>query len=115
MTQSGSISAELVRSQHLCSIGERTDRHVTGIAYFGFAAFRTFLGGNKDDTIGSTGTVDSGSGSVLEDGEALDIVRVDHGEWVRYTLNTILIHSETIDDDQRAVGSVKGSTTTNSN
>ena len=35
------------------------------------------LGGDEDDTVGSPGAVDCGCGSVLQDGEALDIVRVD--------------------------------------
>ena len=37
----------------------------------------TALGGNNDNTAGSCGTVESGSGSVLKDGEGFDVVGVE--------------------------------------
>ena len=53
---------------------------VTGVkTHLGFAAL-TALGGDEDDAVGSTVTVDSGSGSILQDGHRLDIVGVDVGD-----------------------------------
>ena len=42
----------------------------------------TFLCSDDDDTVRAAATVDGSSGSVLEDSERLDIVRVDHRERV---------------------------------
>ena len=38
---------------------------------------RTVLGGDEDDTVGGAGSIDSCGGCVLDDGDALHIVRVD--------------------------------------
>ena len=90
-----------------------TERYITVVGYFHLRSGFTFLGSDEDDTIGSTATIDGGSGSILEDGESLNISRVDQRQGVRHTLDTVIIHSETIDDDERVVGSVERRTTTN--
>ena len=39
----------------------------------------TLLGGYQDDTIGTAGTIDSGSRTILKDIETLDVIRVQIG------------------------------------
>ena len=67
----------------------------------------TFLCSDDDDTVRAAATVDGSSGSVLEDGERLNIVRVDHRERVRKTFHALVVHSETVDDDERVIRCVE--------
>ena len=66
-------------------------------------AVRAALGGKHDNAVGSTGTVQSGGRSVLEDGHALDVVRVDGGKGA--------IERNTVHDIQRGAGGVDGTGT----
>ena len=113
LTGTSSVRTEFISGEDVQMLEHGTEGNVTIIGHFHLRTGFTFLGRNEDDTVRSTGTVDSGSGRILEDGEGLDIVRVHQRERVGDTLNTIVIHSKSIDDDQRVVGSVQRRTTTN--
>ena len=67
------------------------------------------LGGDDDHTVGCPGTVDGGCGSVLEHGVGLDVVGVDGSQRITHSGTTFLGHRHTVDDDERVVGSGKGS------
>ena len=107
LTGTSSVRTEFITGEDVQMLEHGTEGNVTIIGHFHLRTGFTFLGSNEDDTVRSTGTVDSSSGRILEDGEGLDIIRVHQGERVRYTLDTIVIHSKSIDDDQRVVGSVQ--------
>ena len=64
------------------------------------AAGARLLGRHEDDAGGGAGAVDGGGGSVLEDGEGVDVVRVDGRKAVR-------VERHAVHHDQRAVGSVQ--------
>ena len=73
----------------------------------GFTALR----GHQDDAVGSAGTVDGGGSGVLQDGQALDIVRVDRGDGVVGVGEVALVtghHGDTVHDPQRLVAGVDG-------
>ena len=112
LTCSRCISAQFVACEDLEVLEHGTEADVTIVGHFQFLSGFTFLGCDEDDTVRCTATIDSGSGSVFEDGESLDIVRVNERERVRNTLNTIVIHGQTIDDDKRVIGSIQRRTST---
>ena len=97
---------ELVPRKHVGFLGYKR-YGIVGVEVDLHLVLRAFFGIDDDDTVGSTATVDSGSRSIFEDGESLDISRVNHREGVGSTLDTVVIHSQTIDDDQRVVGSIQ--------
>lgn len=53
---------------------------VTIVTYFGWSSFGTLVGGDDDDTIGTTGTINGRCGSILENVHRLDVCRIDVGE-----------------------------------
>ena len=63
----------------------------------GELAVLTTIGGDEDDTVAASCTVDGGCGGVLEDVDGLDILRVDHVE-------ADGLRDDTVDDDERAAG-----------
>ena len=71
---------------------------------------RALLRGDHDDTVRCAGTVDGGCRSILQDGEALDVLRVDGGERVAHTADAVVRHGQAVDDDQRIVRRVDGRT-----
>ena len=68
----------------------------TGVVEGELAALTT-VGGHEDDTVCTTGTVDGGGGSVLEDVDGLDILGVDH-------IEADGLRDDTVDDDERVAG-----------
>ena len=80
-----------------------------------FLSRAALLGCDDNHTVRCTRTVDGGSRSILQHGEALDIVRVNHRQRVGKSLHTIVVHSQTVNNDQRVIGCVKRRTTTDTN
>ena len=103
--------AHLVTGENVVVLGDGVHGggHVNGdVGHAGCGScLGTLLGGNHDNTVGCTGTVDSGCGCVLENGEALDILGVDGGQRIAHTGNAVVGYRQTVDDVQRIVGGVK--------
>ena len=76
------------------------------------SAAGALLGGDNDNTVGSAGTVDGGGRCILEDGEALDVLRVDGGQRVTHAGNAVIGNGQAVDDIQRVVGCVQGCSAT---
>ena len=74
--------------------------------------YLTTLGGNHDNPVGSARTVDSGSGSILEDVHRSDVLRVERAEDTGSTSDSGVLDGHTVDDDQRVVAGIERSTTT---
>ena len=81
--------------------------YITIIGHRSLLTSASLLRGDDDDTVRSSATIDGGGGGILQNGETLDISGVDHRQWVGSTLNTLIIHSQTVDDDQRVVGGIQ--------
>ena len=91
-------------------VGEGADTEFRTGAERSLAGF-TALGGHQDDAVRSAGTVDGGGSRVLQDGQALDIVRVDGGDGVVRVGEVALVtrhHRNTVDDPERLVAGVDG-------
>ena len=71
------------------------------------------LGGDDDDTVGGTRSVDGRRGRILEDGHALDVVRIDETQEVSAAGNRPAdLHGHAIEDNQRVVGRIERRTAT---
>ena len=99
-------------AQHIHHL--RTGLHtVGGIEVYLQTALLSLLGGDDDDTIGCTGTIDGCRRSILQHSHALDIRWVDHTEEVAaVTRDTTLLQWHTIEHDKRVVAGIQRSTTT---
>ena len=99
-------------AQHIHHL--RTGLHtVGGIEVYLQTALLSLLGGDDDDAIGCTGTIDGCRRSILQHSHALDIRRVDHTEEVAaVTRDTTLLQWHTIEHDKRVVAGIQRSTTT---
>ena len=84
--------------------GTRVDTHL-GIDRNDCIAALAALGGHHDDTVGTTRTVEGRRGSVLEDGQVLDVVRVDEGQ--------VTVIGDTVDNPQRVGARRDGADTAN--
>ena len=74
-------------------------------------AFGTALGGDQDDTVTGTGTIQGGGSRILEDGHGSDIVGIQLRQ--RVLIGGVGLLRDTVDDDQRCGGStVRGADTT---
>ncbi len=99
----GQERAVLVGVHHLKTLGDDIGTYIALVIELRLAACLAFLGGNNNDTIAGAATVDSRSRSVFQHREGLNIIRVNHRKRVRYALDTVVIHSQTVDDNQRVV------------
>ena len=102
---------EFVAAEDVKLLGKRSDADTTVVGDLRTAVLAAFLGGDDDDTVGSARTVDGSGGSILQDGEAGDVFRIDHCQGVGKTLHAFVVHGETVDDDERVVGGVERRTT----
>ena len=96
--------------KHLLVLGDGVDgsREVDGHLRQRAAGLGTLLRGDHDDAVGGAGTVDGGRGRVLQDGEALDVFRVDGRERVGHAGDAVVGHRQAVDHVQRRVGGVDG-------
>ena len=85
----------LVAVEHLHSLESRLEAHVAVIGDMKLSAV-AFLGGHLDDTRSSSGTVFCGFCGIFENGEALDVGRIDAGEGGK-------VGRHSVDDDKRVV------------
>ena len=70
------VGAELAGGHHGQLVGVGLDAHAAAVRYAGRVA-APLLGGDEDDAVRSTRTVDGRRRSVLEHGEGFDVVGVD--------------------------------------
>ena len=101
----------LERTEELATIG---DRHL-------HAALAALLGGDHDDTLGGSGTIEGGSGRTAEHADGLDVLRVDVGDALTTRLGGVdasrlavvaVVDGHTIDDVEGLVALVDGLRTT---
>ena len=111
--QSFHICTELVCAKNINSVLLLADGYATRVRNGRLLTLATLLGCNDDDTVRTTGTVDSSCRSILQDTERLNILWVYYRKEVRKTLYTIVVHCQTIDNDQWVVRCVQRRTTTN--
>ena len=104
--------AVFVAVEHVILVGEHRHRHVARVAYLRFLVAASFLSGDDDNTVRATRTIDGGSRGILQYCEAFDIIRVHHTQAVRSTLDTLVVESHTIDNNQRVVACVERRTAT---
>ena len=101
--------AELVAGGHVPStasrieveVGAEIDLRLAGLAFFC---------GDDNHTIGGTATVDGRCGSVLEDGEALDVLGSYHRQGAQRTIG--VVHRHSVDYNQRVIGGIERSAAT---
>ena len=93
--------------QCIILLGDSRDGHVAVVGYARCAALLTLLGGDDDHTVRSAATVDGCSRGILQHGEGLDVVRVDHSQDVRHTCGGVAVDGQTVDDIERVVGGVQ--------
>ena len=113
--QRGCCLLELTGIQYLVFL---LDGRYSDIAIVGNGRSLTctsLLGGDDDDTIRSTRTIDGCCRSILQYSKALDIVRVNHRQRVTHTTHTIVVNSQTINHIERLVGSIQRGTATDAN
>ena len=104
---------KLIPRHHLLHTALLVDRHTSVVAHLQLSTFAAFLGGDDDYTIRTTATIDSSCRSIFKHREALNVSRVYHREGVRKTLHTLVVHGQTVDNDQRIIRSIQRRTTTN--
>ena len=106
---------KLVASHYFLRLVLLTDGNTTIIAYLRTRALATFLRGDDDDTIGTTATIDSSCRSIFKYCETFNVGRVHHREGVGKTFHTLVVHGQTINHNQRIIGSIQRRTTTDAN
>ena len=103
----------LVAVHHVGELLLGAQRHATRIAHLRGTALAAFLGGDDDDTVRTTATVDGGGRCVLQHVERLNILGVDHRKGVGKALYAVVVHRHAVDDDQRVVGGIQRRASTN--
>ena len=104
----GDEAAELVPIHDLDGLLAHAGGDSTIVGDLGSLVGAALLGRDDDDAVGTARSIDGGSGGVLQDVEALDIGRVDHRKEVGKTLDSVVVHCQSVDNDERIVGSVEG-------
>ena len=79
-----------------------------------FGTLGTLLGGDHDDTVGGSRSEDGSRRGVLQDSEALDVVRVDGGKRVGDSADACLGKRQTVNHDERVVVGLQRGTATDS-
>ena len=79
VTGTGGFTGQLdifFSGHHVGQVRVGTDTHIAAVIYAGLACLAT-AGGHEDDTVRGAGTVNGGGGGILQDVDALDVIRVD--------------------------------------
>ena len=97
-------------AEHIKGLLASRKSNVSVVAHVSCLTFASLLRGDDDDTVRTTATIDGSRRSVLQDGEALDVLGIHHRKGIGQTLDTLIVHSQTVDDNQRVVGSREGGT-----
>ena len=103
----GNKVAVLVSVHDLNALFLLAPGHTTVVGNARTLSAAAFLGGDDDDTVRTTATIDGGCRGVLEDVEALDVLGVDDGQTIGETFHTLVVHGHTVDHDQRVVAGVQ--------
>ena len=104
--------AESRAGHHVEIVAGSGNVEVGGECHLRFAA-ASGLCCDDDHTVRCTGTIDSSSGSRLEDGHVLDVLGIDERQGVRRPCDAVAFHGHTVDHDKRCVGSGERSTAAN--
>ena len=83
----------------------------TSVVGNGRSAGKSSLCSDYYDTIGCARAVDCRRRCVLEHGERIDVVRVEHIKRVGHSLTSVVCDRNTVNHDERVVGGVEGSGT----
>ena len=94
--------SEGIGAEHVDLLGHGLHRTGHVDVHARLRASLTLLRGNENHTVRSTATIDGGGRSILQDGERLDVVRVDGVQHVT-TADACSADRQTVDDDQRVV------------
>ena len=92
-----------------------TERDITVIRDTRFGTCLTFLSSNDNNTVGCARTVNCRSRSIFQYRKTLDVVRIHHRQRVGQTFHTIVIHSQTVNYNQRIIFGRKRRTATYTN
>ena len=105
------VLAELfgTHNLHLVRVYRNAQRAV--VRHAGFVA-TALLGGDDNNTIRCTRTIDCSSRSIFQYGERLDIVGVNQRQRVGHTRTGVACYGHTVDNNQRIVRCVQRSSTT---
>ena len=95
---------EFVSRQHIQGVGYIGEGHATVVVDIEVAAQFPFLGRDQDHPVGGPETINGRRTGVLQDGEGLNIIRVDDAQGVPPTGDLVIRYRDTIDHDQRIVG-----------
>ena len=102
-------------AEHIYHLGTSLET-VGSIEVYLQSALLSLLGGNDDNTIRCTGTIDGSRRSILQHCHALNISRVDHTEEVAgITRDATLFQWYTIEYDKRVITCIERSTSTHTN
>ena len=104
------VVAELAGRHDGQLVGIGLYAHAAAVRYTGRIAV-PLLGGNEDDAVRSTRTVDGRRRSVLEHGERFDVVGVDRLQRIPHTLAAVYRNGHSVDHDQRVVRRIERSRT----
>ena len=105
--------AILVSVHHVELLRDGADGERAVVSHLRSLVLAALLGGDDDDTVRTAATVDGRGRGVFQDGERLDVVRIDQRQRVVHTFRGIVVHRHTVDDNQRAVGGVQRSAAAN--
>ena len=100
---------EIVCLHHIDRIRLRTDRERAAVVHL-HASRLSLLGGNDDNTIGGTRTVNSSSRGIFQNRKRLDVIGVDGRERIAHTFDFGVIDRHPVNNDQRVVAGRHGRT-----
>ena len=99
--------AEFGRSHHRKPLRVLLNTHAAAVRHLRLVAL-TLLGGDHDDTVGSSRTIDGGCRSILEDIHGLDVRWVDGRKRVACLVVCSRIDHDSVDDEDRLVCGIEG-------
>ena len=105
----------VVAAYHVGRLGARLQRIGGREGDFRLLAVGALLGRDDDDAVRCTRAVDCGRCGILQDGHALDVVRVDERQEVATAAHAAAhLHRHTVEHDERVVGGIERCTSTDS-
>ena len=106
----------LCRIQHVILLGNGRNGDVAIVGQMrNRGSLFALLGGDDDHTVRCARTINSCSRGVLQNGERLNVVRVDHSHHVTHTCCCTIGDGQSVDNQQRVIAGIQRSTTTNTN
>ena len=108
-------SAKFVTIHHVERFLYITKRNITIVRHTRFGTCLPFFGSNDDNTIGCTRTIDSSCRSIFQHRKALNVIRIHHRQRIGQALYAIIVHSQTVNYNQRIIFGRKRRTATYAN